>query len=170
MLPGVPPSVHHLAQVNVARMRERLDSPRLAGFVAALDPINALADAAPGFVWRLQTQDGDATSIRAFADDLMLVNLSVWETFEALGDFVYRSDHAGVMRRRREWFELMETAYVALWWIEAGRVPTVTEAKERLEHLEANGPTSVAFTFRTPFPPPGSDVDVEPREDDLCGV
>jgi hypothetical protein len=166
----VPPSVHHLAQVNVARMREPLGSPRLASFVAALDPINTLADSARGFVWRLQTEDGDATSIRAFDDDLMLVNMSVWESFEALGDFVYRSDHAGVMRRRREWFELMETAYVALWWIEAGHLPTLLEAKERLEHLEAHGPTAFAFTFRTPFSPPGSEVEVEPREDDLCGV
>jgi hypothetical protein len=166
----MPERVPHLAQVNVARMLEPLDAPRLADFVAALDPINALADGAPGFVWRLQTEDGDATSIRAFDDDLLLVNMSVWESFEALGDFVYRSEHAGVMRRRREWFEQMRTVYVALWWIEAGDIPTVEDAKVRLEHLEANGPTPFAFTFKTPFPPPGSDLRVEAREDDLCGV
>jgi hypothetical protein len=165
----MPEPAFHLAQVNIARMVEPLDSPRLAGFVAALEPINALADGAPGFVWRLQTEEGDATSIRAFEDDLLLVNLSVWASFEALGDFVYRSDHAGVMRRRREWFEPMET-YVALWWVAAGHLPTVAEAKERLEHLEADGPTPFAFTFRVPFPPPGSDLRVEAREDDLCGV
>ena len=165
----MPEPAFHLAQVNIARMVEPLDSPRLAGFVAALEPINALADDAPGFIWRLQTEDGDATSIRAFDDDLLLVNLSVWASFEALGGFVYRSDHAGVMRRRREWFEPMKT-YVALWWVAAGLLPTVAEAKERLEHLETNGPTPSAFTFRVPFPPPGSDVRVEAREDDLCGV
>lgn len=162
-------SAYHLAQVNVARMLEPLDSPRLADFVAALDPINAVADDAPGFVWRLQSEDGDATSIRAFDDDLMLVNMSVWASLEALGDFVYRSAHAGVMRRRREWFEPMQT-YVALWWIEAGHIPTVAEAKERLEHLDANGATPHAFTFKTPFPTPGSERELTAREDDLCGV
>jgi hypothetical protein len=159
----------HLAQVNVARLAAPLDSPRLAEFVAALDPINALADDAPGFVWRLQTEDGDATSIRAFDDDMILVNLSVWGSIEALGDFVYRSRHAGVMRRRREWFEAMET-YLALWWIEPGHVPTVAEASERLDRLAADGPTPFAFTFRAPFPSPDVPGPTEPRDDDLCGV
>jgi hypothetical protein len=160
---------YHLAQVNVAQLSAPLDAPRLADFVAALDPINALADGAPGFVWRLQTEDGDATAIRAFPDDRIIVNLSVWESIEALAGFVYRSDHAGVMRRRREWFEPM-AVYVTLWWVEAGHVPTVAEAKERLEHLEAHGPTPFAFTFRAPFASPDAAEPSVPREDDRCGV
>jgi hypothetical protein len=160
---------YHLAQVNVAQLAAPLDSPRLADFVAALDPINALADDAPGFVWRLQTEDGDATAIRAFPDDRIIVNLSVWESVEALADFVYRSDHAGVMRRRREWFEPM-TVYVTLWWVEPGHVPTVAEAKERLELLEEKGPTPFAFTFRTPFASPDATSPSSPRDDDRCGV
>lgn len=158
---------YHLAQVNIGRIRAPLDTPRLAGFVAALEPINALADATPGFVWRLQTEDGDATAIRPFEDERLLVNMSTWESIEALGDFVYRSAHTEVMRRRREWFEHMQV-YLALWWAPAGHRPSVEEAKERLSHLEAHGPTPFAFTFKTVFPPPGSAGAVESREDDLC--
>jgi Domain of unknown function (DUF3291) len=160
----------HLAQVNVARLREPLTSPLLADFVSELEPVNALADASPGFVWRLQTEDGDATSILAFEDDRILVNMSVWTSIETLSDFVYRSRHAAVMRRRRGWFEQMTEAYVVLWWIPAGHVPTVEEAKARLALLEANGSGRDAFTFREPFAPPGSGAVAEPRADDLCGV
>ena len=79
----------HLAQLNIARSVEPLDSPTLAGFMEALDPINAIADAAPGFVWRLETEAGNATALKPFdGDELMIVNLSVWESLEALGDFV----------------------------------------------------------------------------------
>ena len=140
----------HLAQVNVARLLEPLTSPLLTDFVAALEPINALADDAPGFVWRLQTDAGDATSIHAFEDDRIIVNMSVWSSLETLGDFVYRSRHADVMRRRREWFEQMAEAFVVLWWIPAGHVPTLDEAKERLALLDAKGPGPDAFTFRAP--------------------
>ena len=140
----------HLAQVNVARLWEPLTSPLLADFVATLEPINALADGAPGFVWRLQTEEGDATSIQAFDDDRIIVNMSVWTALEALRGFVYRSRHAEVMRRRREWFEQMTDAFVVLWWIPAGHVPTLDEAKERLALLEADGPGPDAFTFRAP--------------------
>ena len=147
---------HHLAQVNIGRLRAPLDSPESAGFVAALDPINALADAAPGFVWRLQTDEGDATSIRPFDDDTILVNMSVWTSFEALHTFVYRSDHRRVLAQRREWFERMDAVIVALWWVPSGHRPTVTEAKERLETLGRLGPTPDAFTFRSPFPAPGA--------------
>jgi heme-degrading monooxygenase HmoA len=106
---------YHIAQVNVAVVREPLDSPALADFVAALEPINALADGSPGFVWRLQTEDGDATAIRPYDDDTIMVNMSVWESVEALAEYVYRSAHAPVMRRRRQWFHHMAEAYVALW-------------------------------------------------------
>ena len=147
-------SPHHLAQVNVARLRAPLDAPELADFVAALDPVNALADAAPGFVWRLQTDEGDATSIRAFDDDMIIVNMSVWDGLEALRAFVYRSDHRTFLARRRQWFERMDTAIVALWWVPVGHRPTVAEAKQRLDALDRLGPTPEAFTFRTPFPVP----------------
>jgi heme-degrading monooxygenase HmoA len=146
-------AAHHLAQVNVATVRAPLDSLELAGFVAQLEPINALADHSPGFVWRLQTEDGDATAIRPFEDERIMVNLSVWESLEALRSFVYASRHLDVMRRRREWFHRME-AYLALWWVPAGTIPTVAQAKDRLERLARDGPGPDAFTFRVPFPAP----------------
>jgi hypothetical protein len=144
---------HHLAQLNIARFKLPLDDPAMAGFVAALDPLNAVADGAPGFVWRLQTEEGNATSIRAFDDDLMLVNMSVWESVEALAGYVYGSDHVAVMRRRRDWAHRMTEVYLVLWWIPAGSIPTVDEAKERLEHLRVHGATPIAFTFKKRFAP-----------------
>jgi Domain of unknown function (DUF3291) len=146
-------AAHHLAQVNVATVRAPLDSPELAGFVAQLEPINALADHSPGFVWRLQTEDGDATAIRPFQDERIMVNLSVWESLEALRTFVYASRHLDVMRRRREWFHRMDT-YMALWWVPAGTIPTIAQAKDRLQLLAGHGPSPDAFTFRVPFPAP----------------
>ncbi len=143
---------HHLAQANVARLLAPLDSSQLADFVAALEPINALADRSPGFVWRLQTDEGDATSIRAFDDDMLIVNMSVWESAEALADFTYRSGHLAVMRRRRAWFETMAEAHLVLWWVPAGHVPDVEEAKQRLQLLRRTGPSPDAFTFRTLYP------------------
>ncbi len=162
------PQTHHLAQVNIARLREPLDSALLADFVAALDPINALADASPGFVWRLQTEDGDATAIRAFDDSMIIVNMSVWESIEALGDFVYRSGHTAVMRGRRTWFHQLREAYVALWWVPIGHRPGAEEAKSRLAHLHAHGPSPFAFTFRVPFPAPRSNAVVTANDEDLC--
>jgi hypothetical protein len=129
-----------------------LDTPTLAEFVAALDPINALADGSPGFVWRLQTEEGDATSIRPFDDELMIINMSVWESIDTLAEFVYRSGHVEVMRRRRQWFERMRL-YLAMWWVPEGHAPTVAEALERLEHLQAHGPSPYAFTFKQRFEP-----------------
>jgi hypothetical protein len=148
-----------LAQVNVARLREPLDSPLLADFVADLDPVNATADGAPGFVWRLQTEDGNATSVRAFEWDAagsagMLVNMSVWESVEALAAFVYSGAHRQVLRRRRRWFERMTEAYTALWWIPRGHLPTTEEAEERVLYLRESGPTPYVFTLREHFPPP----------------
>ncbi|ADP81843.1 DUF3291 domain-containing protein [Pseudofrankia inefficax] len=149
-----------LAQVNIARLLEPLDSPRLAGFVAELEPLNALADAAPGFRWRLQDEDGDATAIRAFDWDAgtsagVIVNLTVWASVEALAAFAFSGHHRAVMRRRREWFEPMREAYLALWWVPAGHRPTTAEAEERVQHLRAHGPTPRAFTLRDQFPQPG---------------
>jgi hypothetical protein len=122
----------------------------MAEFVASLDPVNALADQAPGFVWRLQTGDGNATAIRAFDDDRVIVNMSVWESIEHLSDFVYRSGHLTVMRRRREWFERIRV-HMALWWVPIGHTPSVLEAEERLAHLQAHGPAPYAFTFKARF-------------------
>ena len=156
----------HLAQANIGTVREPVTSPLLADFVAALEPINRLADESPGFVWRLQTEDGDATSIRPYDDDSILVNMSVWESVETLGDFVYRSAHTPFMRRRREWFQHMDL-YMALWWIPAGTLPSVADAKERLAYLEAHGPTPFAFTFRQPFPPPDGSPNLAPY-DEAC--
>jgi hypothetical protein len=149
-------AAHQVVQLNIARLLAPLDSPQLVDFVAALDPINALADEAPGFVWRLQTDDGDATSLRPFDDDMILVNMSMWESIDALYDFVYRSDHRDVMRRRREWFERMAESFLVLWWVPEGHTPTVEEGKKRLTLLGEQGPTPQAFTFRTTFPPDGS--------------
>jgi heme-degrading monooxygenase HmoA len=149
---------YHLAQCNIGRLLAPLDNEQLAGFVAALDPINALADRAPGFVWRLQTEDGNATAIRPFDDDMIAVNMSVWESLEALTAFTYDTAHRDVLRGRRQWFERMPEAYLVLWWVPAGTIPTVDEAKARLEHLRRHGPSPAAFTFRTPFPAPDEDL------------
>ncbi len=143
----------HLAQINVARAAEPLDSPRLAEFVAALEPVNARADNAPGFVWRLQSDGGDATSIRVFDDDLIIVNMSVWSSMPALWQFVYSGGHLDVMRRRREWFEVADAAHMALWWVPADSVPTVEDGIERLETIRRNGPGPRAFTFKHPHDP-----------------
>ena len=148
-----------LAQVNVARLREPLDSALLADFVAALDPVNAAADTAPGFVWRLQTEDGNATAVHAFEWDTagsagMLVNMSVWESVEALAAFVYSGAHRQVLRHRRRWFDRMAEAYAALWWIPRGHLPTTREAEERVLRLRESGPTPYVFTLREHFPPP----------------
>jgi heme-degrading monooxygenase HmoA len=148
-----------LAQVNIGRMREPLDSPLLADFVAALDPVNAAADTAPGFVWRLQTEDGNATAVHAFEWDRagsagVLVNMSVWESVEALAAYVYSDTHREVLRRRRQWFERMAEAQAALWWIQRGHTPTTDEAEERVIHLREFGPTPYAFTLKEHFPPP----------------
>jgi len=146
-----------IAQINVGRILGPIDSAIMAEFVARLDEINALADGSPGFVWRLQTEDGDATAIRPFDDEMIILTMSVWESPAALHAYVYQSAHAEVMRRRREWFSRMTDAFLALWWVPAGHVPTVAEAVARLDRLRADGPTPHAFTFRQQFPPPDAD-------------
>ena len=143
----------HLAQLNIAKMSHPQEAPEMADFVANLERINALADAAPGFVWRLQTEDGDATGIDFFGTD-WLVNMSVWEDVEALHNYVYGSAHAQLLSRRREWFERVEEAYLVLWWIPAGTTPTLPESRARLERLRDAGPTDEAFTFKNTFPAP----------------
>jgi len=144
----------HLGQLNVARLLHPIDDPATAQFVAALEPINRLAEASPGFVWRLQDESGDATAIDVFGDPLLIVNMSVWESIESLRDFTYHTNHRTVLRRRAEWFEGRNDPHLVLWWIEAGQVPTTDDAGARLGLLRANGPTPKAFTFRTRFDPP----------------
>ena len=147
----------HLAQLNLARLRAPLESPELAAFVAALDPVNALAEKSPGYVWRLQTEEGNATSIHVFDDEMIILNMSVWESVEALSEFTYRSDHRHIMARRREFFERPVELYLVLWWIPADSVPTPQDGVARLELLRRTGPSPEAFTFKSPFPPPASD-------------
>ena len=140
----------HLAQVNIARMKGPFEGEVMAGFRARLDEINALADRTPGFVWRLQTAEGDATALRPLGADT-LVNVSVWRDVDSLNKYVYSSAHVEIMRRRKEWFERMREAYVVLWWVPRGHRPPVSEAIAKLELLRANGPTRDAFTFRRAF-------------------
>ena len=141
----------HLAQVNIAQLLAPLDHPQLAGFVNRLDEINALADGSEGFVWRLQTDAGDATALRVFDDDRLLVNLSVWRSVESLQHYVYRTMHAELIRQRAAWFERLGRPHYALWWIPAGTRPTVEEAKQRLAQLQAQGPTPQAFVFHRQY-------------------
>lgn len=153
-MPVISPQTYHLAQVNTATLRLPLDHPEMTDFVAQIRHINAIADADPGFVWRLRSEGGeDATQLRVFDDERILITLTVWRSLEALSDYVYRSAHAGVMRDRRRWFEKTDHPVLALWWIPVGQTPTVTEAKERLEHLQQRGSTPYAFSFKKPFAP-----------------
>lgn len=151
-----PVNDFHLAQVNVGRILAPLGSPQLADFVAHLPEINALADRAPGFVWRMVDDDGaDSTGLRPKnEDDLFLINCSVWESVEALRDYTYRSEHLKVLARRREWFERLADFHHALWWVPAGHRPGVDEAMDRIALIRDNGEGPAAFTFRAPHPPP----------------
>ena len=148
-------SAYELAQLNVALMKEPLESPRMSDFVANLDRINALAESSPGFVWRLKSDEGNATAFRPMGDDT-LINVSVWKDVESLNKYVYRSAHVEIMRRRKEWFERMREAWVVLWWVPKGHRPPVSEAIAKLELLRAIGPSKDAFTFRRAFLPPDS--------------
>ena len=146
----------HLAELNVARAVADVDGPELAEFVGALAAINALADAAPGFVWRLAGAAADAPAAADALDPRMLLNLSVWTSPEALFDYVYKSQHTAFMVKRRQWFEKPAQAHMVLWWVPAGHQPTLAEALERLEQLRREGPSAQAFTFKQRFPPPGN--------------
>lgn len=148
-------TAHHLAQLNVARMKAPLESPLMAAFSASLDQISELADGSPGFVWRLKDEAGDTTSLRPFGDE-MLVNVSVWATIDELANFVYRSTHADVMKRRRDWFDRIADTYTVLWWIPSGHKPTIAEARERLAELRRCGPAPRAFPFRQSFSADGT--------------
>ncbi len=144
-----------LAQLNIAHLKAPLDSPTLADFAANLERINRLADTADGFRWRLQTEDGDATSLRPFGEDV-IVNMSVWRDLEALRRFVYDSAHTSFLKRRREWFSQASQAYAVLWWVAPGHRPSLAEAADRLGQLRQHGPSATAFTFGRVFGAPDS--------------
>jgi hypothetical protein len=145
----------HLAQINVGRFRVPVSDPANAFFVANLDRVNAIAEGKPGFVWRLQGENGNATELHPEGDPMLAVNMSVWENLETLAAFTYQEPaHRDIMRRRREWFERMEF-FMTLWWVPAGHIPAIAEGMDRLALLQKRGPTQDAFTFRMPFPAPG---------------
>jgi hypothetical protein len=139
---------HYIAQLNIASMVAPIDSETMAGFVARLDEINALADSYDGFVWRLQTEDGDATALRPYEDERIIVNMSVWESVDVLFDYVYKSTHVELLKSRKEWFSHIKDFYMCMWWIPAGTIPTPEEAKHRLDYMQNNGITPYSFTFR----------------------
>ncbi len=146
-----------LAQINVAQAVADMNSETMTGFVSRLDEINALADHAPGFVWRLQSDEGDATSINVFDDDLMLINMSVWNSLESLKAFVYRTVHVELIQGREAWFGKLGKAHQALWWVPAGHIPCEDEGKEKLAYIREHGPSQTAFTFGNSFPKPSTD-------------
>lgn len=148
----------HVAQLNVGRLKAPVDDPTIDGFRMNLARINSLAESSAGYVWRLKDESGDATGIKPYGDELEIINLTVWESIEALADFTYRSGHVEILRRRREFFEAPDAPILCLWWIPEGTVPTVEEAIDRLDHLRAHGPTPRAFTFRHRFEPEEGDV------------
>jgi hypothetical protein len=148
-------SQYHLAQLNIAVLKAPLDSPELKDFVDNLDRINALAEGSPGFEWRLKGDGNDATALRPFGENV-IVNMSVWRDVESLKDFVYRTGHVDIMKRKREWFTRMADAYLVLWWVPAGHEPTPAEAGARLRRLREQGASAGAFTFAKAFPPPDS--------------
>ena len=158
----------HLAQLNVGRLVAPLPAPAIDGFRAQLDPINALADAHPGLVWRLQTEAGNATDIRPTEDDLFLINMSVWRSIDALRAFTYTTAHVQVLRQRRAWFEQLAEAHLVLWWVPVGHIPTIEEAMDHLDRLRRLGPTPYAFTFRTPFEPDSERPTDSLVDDEFC--
>lgn len=148
---------YHLAQINIGRLIAPIDDPRIAEFVAQLDSINAIADKAPGFVWRLQSNSGNATDIAYNDDPFVIVNMSVWQSIEALRQYAYKSDHARVFRDRAKWFEKMEKPNYCLWWVPVGHIPAVAEGRERLEHYQLHGATPHSFWFSQQYPQPADD-------------
>lgn len=148
---------HHLAQINIGRLLAPIDDPQIAGFVNQLDEINALADGFPGFVWRLQSESGNATDIAYSDDPFVIVNMSVWESVEALRVFAYQSHHVDVFRDRQKWFEKMSKPNYCLWWVPVGHIPTVAEGHERLEHYQRYGATPYSFWFGKQFPQPSEE-------------
>lgn len=149
---------YHLAQANIARGKGRLDEPVMAEFAAQLDYVNLLAERAPGFVWRYESPVGDESVLRVFSDPLIVFNMSVWESVEALYEYAFDSDHRGPMRDRRKWFDRLDRSHSVLWWVQAGVIPTVEDADRKLRLLDEAGPTAEAFTFASSFDATGRQV------------
>ena len=147
--------MYHLAQINIAQMKGKdVDDPIMKDFVDNIDRINQLAEASPGFVWRLKDDEDNALSINPFPDNSLLINVSVWEDVKSLEQYVYHSMHVEIMKRKREWFHHFNGFYYALWWIKAGAFPSAQQAAEKLKQLQVNGPSQEVFTFKEAYPPP----------------
>ncbi|PHS18508.1 MAG: hypothetical protein COA86_07380 [Kangiella sp.] len=142
---------YQIAQINIAQAQDSMESETMKGFVERLDEINYLADKSAGFVWRLETEEGDATAIQAFDDPLMIVNMSVWEDIESLKNYVYKSMHVELIRDRDAWFNKITKVHQVLWWIPKGHIPSVEEGKEKLSVLQQDGPNEEVFTFSKSF-------------------
>ena len=147
-------SGYQLAQLNVAEFLTSQDAPEVTAFIHALDEINALADSSDGFVWRLQDEVGDAMSFNPLGDNF-IVNMSVWQDKDSLFDFTYKSAHAGIMARRKEWFKMPRENHFVLWWVPTGHMPSISEAIDRLSILRSEGSSPLAFTFKQFFEPLG---------------
>ena len=162
-------SRYQLAQINVGYIKGPIDSPVMADFVANLDRINALAEASPGYVWRLKGESGNATEFNPLGRPDFIVNMSVWENVASLNHYVYKTAHVEIMKRRKEWFETMKEVFIVLWWVPRGHLPSVEEAMARLEHLKQHGPSAHAFGFKSAFPPPDAAADAPaPLFGDVC--
>lgn len=155
---------YHLAQVNIAKALAPLDKPIMQGFVDQLDHINQLADNSEGFIWRLQTEEGDATALQPFDDPLIIMNLSVWSSYDALKNYVYSGDHLNIMKQKKNWFEKPTEAILALWWLPAGQLPTPESARNMLEKLRRDGPSHAVFSFAKPYLMPKTSCDSEVTE------
>jgi len=156
---------YYLAQVNIARALAPLDDPIMQGFVEQLDHVNHLAESSAGFIWRLQSDEGDATAIAYSDDERVIVNMSVWESIESLEKFAYSGDHLAVLRQKKNWFEKPTAPILALWWIPVGTEPTIDDAKAALQSLQERGPSAQAFTFAKRFPAPESKENVPSQAD-----
>ena len=144
----------HLAQFNIARLKFPLEHPSIAEFVNNLDAINSLAESSSGFVWRLQDDSGDATSISIYDDPKIIVNMSVWESVKQLKEFVYFSQHKEFLKRRNNWFSPIESSHHVMWWLPKTDLPTAQQGKQKLEYLNSDGESDKGFSFRKSWPAP----------------
>lgn len=145
--------MYQLAQINIAQMKgSDFNDPVMADFVANIDRINQIAEASPGFVWRLKDEQDNALNINPFEDSSLLINISVWEAIAPLESFVYGAMHLEIMKRKKEWFHHFKGFYYALWWIKAGEYPSAVEAEKQLAFPQENGPTEKVFTFKETYP------------------
>ena len=138
-----------LAEINIGLLKAPIDHPSTSEFADNLDRINRIAESSPGFIWRLKDESNNATSFNPYNNELIIINISVWQSAEHLKDFVFRSDHTNFLKRKKEWFEKLDPPYMAMWWIENDHMPDALEGKKRLDHLAAHGPSEYAFDFRT---------------------